>query len=316
MFNFFKKKKQNEVKKEKPSWSPFDTAELHNYFESEVSKYFQAKGIDHEIVNGIVKIPKADFGLGELGLHNIAQYCQNNGKDAFRKNIAGHFDSLIRGHEFGKKFDEIRSDYVQVKPYVRVRMYNVDYVQHIGLDKTVGKVIAEQLYAMLVYDLPDTVESVKPSMLDEWNVPMEEVWENALENTFSEYPPIILERELQGIPFKTVEADHFFSPNIVLNMDQHPALVGSYGSLVSIPTRHIVLIYPINDINVLQALNTQILVTKGLSEKGPGSISSAIFWYHKGIMKHQPLEHKNGEITFAPTPGFVELLNDLSSQSQ
>lgn len=58
MFGLFKKNQ-----KQKPNWSPFDTVEEHEKFESLVSEYFSSKSINHQIVDGIVKVPNKDFGL-------------------------------------------------------------------------------------------------------------------------------------------------------------------------------------------------------------------------------------------------------------
>ena len=74
MFGLF-----NKNKKQKPDWSPFNSLEIHEKFETCVSEYFKSKNIEHKIVDGIVEIPNNDFGLNQLGLSNIAQYCKNEG---------------------------------------------------------------------------------------------------------------------------------------------------------------------------------------------------------------------------------------------
>lgn len=306
MFGLFKKNH-----KQKPNWSPFDTIEEHEKFESLVSEYFNSKSINHQIVDGIVKVLNKDFGLNELGLSNIAQYCKNEGPSKYKEHIAGHFETLIRGYEFNKTFDLIKTDYDKVRKYIGVRLYNQSYIEQIGIDKTVGKSLGGNIYAMLIYDLPDTVTSVPPRETEYWQISIEEIWNNALENSLANYPPNILNRELQGISFKTVEEDHFFSPNIVFNISKFPDLIGEKGSLISIPTRHIVIIYPIKDLNVVNALNTQIQVTHGVSSKGPGTLSNSIFWYYNGELKEQPSKIEDGKLVFTPTEDFVNMLNQI-----
>ncbi len=306
MFGLF-----NKNKKQKLDWSPFESYEVHQEFESMVSEYFNSKNIEHQIIDGIVKIPNNDFGLNELGLSNIAQYCKNEGQSKFKDHISGHFETLIRGYEFNKEFDLIKTDYNKVKQYIGVRLYNLSYIQQVGLEKTIGKPIGGNLYAMLIYDLPDTVTSVPPKEAEVWNISKQELWNEASNNTLSKYPPNILNRELQGIGFKTVEEDHFFSPNIVFNISNYSELIGSKGSLISIPTRHIVIIYPINDLNVVNALNTQIQVTNGVSSKGPGALSNSIFWYNNGELKEQPSKIEEGKLVFTPTEDFVNMLNQM-----
>ncbi|MBP6237557.1 MAG: hypothetical protein KA536_15515 [Saprospiraceae bacterium] len=306
MFGFFKKNK-----KQKPDWSPFDSVEVHDEFESSVSEYFKSKNIEHQIIDGIVNIPNNDFGLNELGLLNIAQYCKNEGQKKFNEHISGHFETLIRGYEFSKYFDSIKVDYNKVKQYIGVRLYNQSNIEQVGLEKTIGKSLGANIYAMLIYDLPDTVTSVPPREAEIWNISKEELWDRALENTHTNYPPNILNRELQGISFKTVEEDHFFSPNIVFNLSEYPELIGAKGSLISMPTRHIVIIYPIYDLKVLNALNTQIQVTNGVSSKGPGTLSNGLFWYFNGELKEQLTKIEDGNLVFKPTDDFVSMLNQM-----
>ena len=57
------------------------------YLKSNVSEYFRSKNIEHQMVDGIVKIRNKDFGLDELGLSNIAQYCENEGQTKFKEHI-------------------------------------------------------------------------------------------------------------------------------------------------------------------------------------------------------------------------------------
>jgi len=58
-------------------------------------------------------------------------------------------------------------------------------------------------------------------------------------------------------------------------------------------------------------LNTQIQVTQGVSSKGPGTLSSSIFWYNKGVLTEQPSKIEEGKLVFTPTEDFVSMLNGM-----
>ena len=77
------------------------------------------------------------------------------------------------------------------------------------------------------------------------------------------------------------------------------------------PTRHIVIIYPINDLNVVNALNTQIQVTHGVSSNGPGTLSNSIYWHYKNELQEQPSKIEAGKLVFTPTEDFVNMLNQM-----
>ena len=289
--------------------------ESHEIFEDYLSKYFKQQNVEYRIEDGVVHILNDDFhGLNNLGLQNIAQYCRNEGVEKYEEHIKGHFDTIIRGKEFEEEFDRIKTDYEKVKSYLGIRLYNSQTIANVGFDKTVGKEVGGDLYAMLVYDLPDTVHSVAPSNTQVWNLPMEKLWKESVNNSNAKYPPNILERELHGIKFKTVEEDHFYSPNIIFNIEDHPELIGQHGAIISIPTRHIVIIYPINDLGVVNALTTQIQVTYNVSHQGPGTLSNKIYWYHNGVLEDQPYAlEEDGKLAFNPTENFVEMLNGFQS---
>ena len=306
MFGLF-----NKNKKQKPDWSPFETYEIHQKFEAQVSEYFSSKNIEHKIIDGIVQVPNNEFGFNQLGLSNIAQYCHNEGQVKFREHVYGHFDGLRKSYEFNKEFDLITQDFTKAKQYLGIRLYNQPSIGQAGVDKTIGKSMGGDIYAMLIYDRPDIVTSVPPKDAEAWGIPREELWDLAMKNILSKYPPTIMDRELHEISYKTVEADHFFSPNIIFDLSSYPELLGSKGSLVSLPTRHIVIVYPINDLGVVNALNTQIQVTASVSSKGPGTLSNSIFWYHNGELKEQPSTIEGNTMTFKPSNEFVEMLNQM-----
>lgn len=304
MFSFFNKK-------QKPNWSPFENASIHNKFESLVSNYFKSKGIEHTIENGIVNVPNNEFGFNNLGLQNIAQFCNNEGENKFKEHIQGHFETLKRGYEFNKNFELLKTDYNLVKEYLGIRLYHNSYIKNLDKVQTIGKNIAGDIYAMLIFDLPETVISVSPDETNKWNKSDDELWKESLKNIISKYPPTITSKELQGIPFKTIEDDHFYSPNIIFNIDSHQELIGEFGSLISMPTRHIVIVYPINNAQAINAINTQLQVTYGVSSKGPGTLSNNLFWIKNGKIENQPYKITDGRLSFTPSEEFVNMLNKL-----
>ena len=62
------------------------------------------------------------------------------------------------------------------------------------------------------------------------------------------------------------------SPNVSFSTlnDENKHLVGTHGALVGLPHRHIALIYPIENISVMGAINTLIPVIYGMFGERPG----------------------------------------------
>lgn len=319
MFSFFKKKKSAsnlQSAPQKPIWSPFETNQQHAIFIHLIGLYFSKKNIAHSIGDGIVNTPDKSLQLGQLGLQNIAQHCANSEEEQYANHIANHFDMIIRGQQWSREFDKIKKDFDQVKQYLSIRIQSNEYISSIGLDKLLGKQLVGNLYAMLIYDLPETIQSINPKDVDAWDKDFDTIWDISIYNTLGKYPPNILDRELQGIKVKTIEEDHFFSPTIIFNLEDHPSLLGTHGSLITMPTRHIVIIYPIEDASVIQAITTLITVSEGVSARGPGTLSNQLFWYHKGDLDHQPYKVEETTISFQPSERFVAFLQTLAPDQE
>ncbi len=95
-------------------------------------------------------------------------------------------------------------------------------------------------------------------------------------------------------------------------MQDHPQLIGTYGSLVGVPHRHAVLIYPIENIEVVKVITNLIPIITGMYSEGPGSLSPDLFWHRDGILEQLPYQLEDNTIQFTPTERFLEMLNSLA----
>jgi len=95
-------------------------------------------------------------------------------------------------------------------------------------------------------------------------------------------------------------------------MDNYPQVLGAKGTLVGIPHRHAVFLYPIETLEVVTACNILIPVISSMYHDGPGSISNNLFWYYNGEFITLPFEIGEKELKFFPPEEFVDILNTLS----
>lgn len=310
MFSFFKKKP---VLLEVPHWAPFFTREEYTAFVEAIRKYFEGKNLSHQIGDGVVEVGPNDLGLGNLGLGNLSQVCkQSRDLKAYPEIVESHFESLIQGQLFNIEFMKLVPDYSKVQQYLGVRLHPMDFVDSIGIENVMGKPFAGDIYAMLVFDLPHTVQNVQPSQAAVWGKPLEELFETGLQNIKKSCPVEESRMTLGEFDIWFMEANHFFVPNIALDLHNRPDLVGTHGAIVGLPHRHAAIIYPINSIEVIKAVNALATIIHGMNAEGPGSLSDNMFHYHNGKFEQLPYQIEDDKLQFYPTENFVKVLNALA----
>lgn len=311
MFSFFKKKP---VLLEVPDWAPFFTREEYTAFVEAIRRYFEGKKMGYTLHDGVVKVDSDEFDSDRLGLGNVSQVCkQRSNPKHYLEIVTEHFESMIRAKLFNTEFDSIVTDYNKVKQYLGVRMYPMEYIQQIGMAFVMGKPFAGDIYAMLVFDLPHSVQNVQPEQAAKWGRSFEELFETGIEN-IKRSCPIAESRENFG-EFHAwfFSGEHFFVPNIALDLHNRPDLVGAYGALVGMPHRHAAIVYPINSLEVIKAINGMLPIVHGMNLEGPGSLSDNLFHYRNGEFEQLPYKIEDGKLKFFPTDNFVALLKSLAS---
>ncbi len=309
MFSLFKSQNNDP---EIPKWASFFTAQEYKTFVKALDKYFRKKNISYTLGDAQITVDPNDLGFSTLGLTNISQVCKQDEPENYESLVASHFEAMLRSNKFQEAFEKIEDDFEQVKQYLGVRLYGDQHIRHLGKEHTVGKEFGGDLYAMLVFDLPDNITNVRPQHADKWGKKMDDLFKTGLENIHKKYPFQITQEEFNDFNIWFVQADHYFVPNIAFHLDQYPHLIGSKGALIGMPHRHAAFLYPIESIEVVKALNGLIMAVYGMNEEGPGSVSNNLFWYYNGKFENLPYKLENNSLQFFPPDNFLELLNSLA----
>lgn len=308
MFSFFKRKKSDVVV---PEWASILTLDQYEAFTKALQKYFARKKVDYQLKDGIVEVEENVFGFGQMGLMNLIQVCKQQDLKHYFEVVSGHFESIAQGKQFESQFEAMVKDFSQIQQYLAVRLYPVEFLDTLHRENTIGNDFATDVYAMLVFDLPHTVMNVKPKQAAEWNKSKDELFAIGLQNIRRNYPFQIMQEVLGEHKVWLVQGEHFFVPNIVFDIKNYPQFIGSKGSLVGIPHRHGALIYPIESLELINAVNSLIFVVNGMYQEGPGSLTNHLYWYHDGTFDDLPYVIEDKTLKFSPPDGFIEMLNAL-----
>lgn len=314
MFSFFKKKKNNDPQISVPDWASFFTPEEYSTFMKAADDYFRKLNIEYNIHDGVISVGDNNFGFKELGLQNVAQMCKQNDIKNYEAVVIDHFDTMIRIHQFNQEFDDIVSDFEKVEQYIGVRLYDTGYAAHLEGENLIAKDFADGIINVLVFDLPESVMNIKPKQTKPWGKTIDELFEIGKKNIKEKYPVNLSEEKVGEHLIWFAEANHFFASGFALDIADYPQIVGDKGSLVSIPNRHTVIIYPIRNLDVLGALNNVLYLTSRMYQDGPGSITDKLYWYKDGEFIDLPHRNENEKLVFSPPGVFIDALNEMGEQ--
>jgi hypothetical protein len=294
-----------------PDWASFFNEQAYENFIGLIESYFRNQKVTFRIEDGIVYLKEAFHGLENLGLQNLAQRCNQAETKGWEEVISDHFGNLIEADIFEKEFEKQVENFDYVKQFIGLRLYHISYIEEVGRENVIGRKFSEDIFMMLVFDLPASVTSIKPEQAEDWGLPISQLFELGLNNIKRNYPVEISEVKFEDFKTWFATSDYFYTPNLVLDIENFPQLIGSKGSLITIPNRHSVFIYPVENLEVVMAINKLIPVTCDMNLEGPGSLSKKMFWYNDGKIEEQPYKLTEEKLEFFPSAAFLEVLNNL-----
>lgn len=288
-----------------PAWAGFLEPEEYCAFSDVVELALVEREVEAVQRDGVVAVALPDGRPLQLGLQNLAQQCGHLPRDRWAAFIGEHFDTLLGAGAEAAAVD--RMDFEAVKPLLKVRLYPAEAVEDTEADAVVLARPAEGLAAVLVYDLPHTVSSAAREDLAAWGLSEPELLALGLENLAREPPPDREDVEVErGVVLRLFTGASFFVSSHLLRLERLVPRKLEYGALVCAPTRHLLLVHTIRDSRVLMAINAMIPQAYLHYQRGPGSLSPHVYWWHDGRLTHLPTNVDRDAVRFAPPPEFVE----------
>lgn len=294
-----------------PEWANFFDKKEFNSFLEIVEEYFKEKDLDFSINDEVVIVQIDNLGLNQLGLVNLAQICNQENRNVWKELIADQFNGTIEAIKFDDEFKKNINDFEQVKQYIGVRLYNKEYIETVGKENTIYKELTDEIVELLVFDLPHTVSSIKPANITGWNKPVDELFDLGFKNIKSNYPLEISRQDMGDYQIWFIQSNNVFASNILLDIDEIKKYLGKHGALIGVPHRHATILYTIENIEVVKAINSLIPIINGMNNEGPGSISHKLYWYNDNKLIDLPYKIEDNNLQFYPPDNFISMLNEL-----
>lgn len=292
---------------EAPDWARPLTGQKYALFVTTVGEVLDAihAGDQREAIGtGVLQLRNSAGETSSCGLQNLAQMLAMEPMAEWPRLVAEHLDNLLRADPVPQSAEEALES-------LRVRIWHEDYVQN--LPQAIHRLLAPGIVLALVIDLPKKVMSVKADHLRMWGLTEELAWSKAEENSKQEQYEVIPQNMPHGIQLLFLLGENLYVTSHLLWLDERVDMDGDNGALVSIPTRHLLVVLPIRDIGVVKAVGGMHAAARQIFEEGPGSISAELFWWRRGRLTLLPIDSSVQPMQIKPPDDFVELLNRLAA---
>ena len=297
-----------------PEWADFFSGEEYEAFLGLIHAYFQTQKTNISIQDGVLTVQEDGR---QFGLQNLAQVCHMNDRKSWRENIKTHFDNIMKSESEQQELERKIDDFSEIRELLAVRIWPSDYLVKFDPPNIIYRQDMEGTVSVLAFDLPSSTVTVAADKAVHWNKDTRELFEIGLQYVRSKaIPNTTVENVGENLQITLLSGDSFYIATHALLLGEHPKCVGSHGSIVAIPHRHVVLCYPIEDINVVHAVNRLMPIVQGMYHEGPGSISPYLYWYNGSDYTNLPYTIEDKQLQFRPPESFVELLNGLAESTQ
>ena len=164
--------------------------------------------------------------------------------------------------------------------------------------------------AALAIDYPTAVQMVSPTTIVDWP-PADELYAVGLANLRADPSPAWQHVGDGPEAFMALLDDSFFTAARLLLLPDGVDLGGAPDAVVAVPNRHVLLVHPIRDLGVVNAIRDMTAHTSRMFAEGPGSIASDLFWWHAGALTTLPVSFDGTSAFMVPPDAFVERMSRL-----
>lgn len=265
-------------------WAPAfrDRATLGRFLAA-VEDHFAKSGQPMTIDDGWVIPANAppDGDMARYGLTNLAARCAITQESEWKSLVAQHFE-LVK-QERRKALTDKHLDFDSTRDKLAVRLFQTEAVNPEGRFDPLSLFVAREdlpgLLTMLVVCGENSVRTVRRESIKSWPTSDAALFELGLKNSQGRISFDISEgRTKRGIRFYMLEADSMVGSSMVLLLTEIDEMLGTHGSVVSVPLRDLVIVAPLDEIGDRTLCKELSTIANDLYRQVEGSISPLLFW--------------------------------------
>jgi hypothetical protein len=236
-----------------PGWASYFALDEWAEFARLVSRHADQRRWVNDVEEGFVMQP---FPEVLLALGNLAQQCHAAPRAAWSEMISARLDRAVAMDE------AIDVDPEQSRALLEVRLLPDEFFAPFDWE------LEDEMFALGVEQTRADVD-LDPQR---YNLP----------NPNGGSTPVWL-----------VNDESFFKATFAVWADELLPPTSEHGVLLAAPNRHTLLVHPIRNLEVLEAVNHTLELTRRTYAEGPGSISDSVCWL-RGRARRDPWSHPGG----------------------
>jgi hypothetical protein len=250
-----------------PAWARVFDADAYQAFMDVVRDELTARAEPFELHDDHARLQG-----WELPLLPLAQECAALPRGSWAGRVRELLSQRSTEEKLGRELDAVRGDFEKARRILKLR------VQRTLTPNAISAPVAGGLHAVLVLDLPSFVTPVRPADLASWEQPAPELVSIALGNVKAQEKVDLKPLEVAGARIFAVSGASPFVATLGLAVEDLLGQPGRLGSLVSMPSSHIVLCHAIGGKSSLKALEAMAAGSLQAFESGPAPLSPDILW--------------------------------------
>ena len=215
---------------------------------------------------------EAHYFLDNL-IRNYVQLNQNGRDEA----IQNHFKKL---QDKTSAYNYLFKDLDYAKQFLKVLIKPTDLLPN--FDEFIFRNDYPNLNTCLIFDFEEQFHYIRKNNAIEWKVEYEYLFRIAVDNISNE--EISIKEYLFGEKFTVfiLFSGDFSASYTLLIEDKIDFAIGTYGSLIAIPTKGTAFIHPIETNDVLDLIEILHPEIGKFYNEDPGNISTGFYWFYQG----------------------------------
>lgn len=212
-------------------------------------------------------------------LDNLVRILASNEKQAWRKLIYDHFDKGIINKS---AYKYLFKDFEYASQFLRILLKASSSTIHDQISDLVYRTDIPGVSTFLVLEFENQFRYFRYQDIKEWERPIDELFDIALTNTpLNEIEVKECQFGDKYIVYVIFSGD--FAATLVLDLDKHLNFaIGTYGSLVAIPTKGTAFVHPIETGNILELIEELNVGVSKLYNEEVGGIVTDFYWFYNG----------------------------------
>ncbi|RZJ70294.1 hypothetical protein [Flavobacterium sp.] len=298
-----------------PKWEAgFDPSALE-VFRSELEKYFAKKKVTFSFSGNKIFFDDDQERYEDHNIVDLTQKCRETSTEHYGKCIRKFYDTMAKTNAEVLAYLEKADDFFEAQIKLGTGLFTNEFDDFFGeKGDLVTKEFAPGIYVVLVFYFKTKVVAVPREKFEKWNVPIEELFETGIENTWGSFPTLTQPFLTDGVEYKIIHAD-FFAPNEFLRRGGYHSIFGEKGALVSLLSQNKILYCPIENPDMTAEMRVIVPVVSKLFDEAASPLSDKIFWTKTGEkLIEVPYSVAFGKLDFTLTEEIVHFFSQAESQ--